>query len=959
MEVAALGPRSARAFPRRLWLALWPAGLLVGLAAGAIVVTSDRGPVDYVNLAAAVVVCWAFVAAGLIAWRSDPSNALGKLLTAVGFTWALGSLTDADASVPFTLGLATSAVTFGFLWHVLLAYPSGRLTSRFDRAVVVLAYLDTTVLRLPWLFTAEYPNDRCTDCPANALLIADRPLLASISAVSTNAIGIGGVVYVVTRFVQRWRAASPRGRRVLAPVLVSGGFVLVVVLLVLALEVAGVDSDPVEWLLLAGLLAVPASFVLGLARTRRAAVGASRLVTRAPTTPTPEEVQEGLRSALGDPTLRLALPSPYGGFVDPAGRPVDVSEGEGRAVTEIEREGATVAALVHDEALRNEPELVDAVVAAARISIEHDLLRAAVAREGEFLRAVVDTSPGLLCVLDADGLVRRHNRACREVEGWDEEERLHRAPFWELLGDPEARPGYEGLLAGAPSYEHESELTMRDGSRRLFKWSATPLVGATGAVEHVVCAGLDVTELKAKADELRRERDFSRTVTATTPSLLFILDEAGRIRRGGLNRAAEELFGGTESEAAGERFVDLVVPPAERDEVDRLILGCSADAPLEREGPWIDADGAERWIAWSCRPMRGRQGLFLVCGNDLTERRRAEFEVQRGREMLDTVGAATPSLLVVLHDDGRFAEFEPLNPATQRTLGYRDDEVVNRDFVELFIAPEDAAVARDMIARATPGTPAVSADSTWVTSGDERLLVAWSVTHLAHRDDGERRWLLVAGTDITERKRHEDELRASRARLVETADAERRRLERNLHDGAQQRLVALSLTLRLLEARLAADPEAAVRLAEIREQLAVALDELRDLARGIHPAVLSDHGLGPALDTLAERVPVPVEIRRSLDERLPEPVEVAAYYVVSESLANVQKYARASQVTIDVGRRDGFAVVAVSDDGVGGADAGGGSGLRGLSDRVEALGGRLEVESAAGSGTTVRALIPA
>ena len=127
---------------------------------------------------AAVVVCWAFVAAGLIAWRSDPSNPLGKLLTAVGFTWALGSLTDADASVPFTLGLATSAVTFGFLWHVLVAYPSGRLTSRFDRAVVVLAYLDTTVLRLPWLFTAEYPNDRCTDCPANALLIKDPSLSA-------------------------------------------------------------------------------------------------------------------------------------------------------------------------------------------------------------------------------------------------------------------------------------------------------------------------------------------------------------------------------------------------------------------------------------------------------------------------------------------------------------------------------------------------------------------------------------------------------------------------------------------------------------------------------------------------------------------------------------------------------------------------------------------------------------
>ena len=143
-----------------------------------------------------------------------------------------------------------------------------------------------------------------------------------------------------------------------------------------------------------------------------------------------------------------------------------------------------------------------------------------------------------------------------------------------------------------------------------------------------------------------------------------------------------------------------------------------------------------------------------------------------------------------------------------------------------------------------------------------------------------------------------------------------------------------------------------------RDELAAALDELRDLARGIHPAVLSDHGLGAALEALAARVPLPVDIDRAVAERLPEPVEVAAYYVVSEALANVQKYADASSVRIGVGRENGQAVVEVHDDGVGGADATSGSGLRGLADRVEALGGRLEVESAAGAGTTVRARIP-
>ena len=341
------------------------------------------------------------------------------------------------------------------------------------------------------------------------------------------------------------------------------------------------------------------------------------------------------------------------------------------------------------------------------------------------------------------------------------------------------------------------------------------------------------------------------------------------------------------------------------------------------------------------------------------ERERYELELQRGREVLDKVGNSTPSFLVVVQEDGRFGGFEPLNASSQRALGYSDSDVRGRDFVDLLIAPEDAEAARSLLRQAVPGAAPIEIDSTWLTRSGERLLVAWSVTHLAHHDGEVHRSLLVSGSDVTEWKRQEEELRASRARLVETADAERRRLERNLHDGAQQRLVTLALSLRLIESRLADDSETAEALAEAREELAEALSELRDLARGIHPAVLTGHGLGIALASLAERLPLPVAISQSFDERLPEQVEVAAFYVVSESLANVQKYAQASKVTIEVTRRDEYAVVEVSDDGVGGADAGGGTGLRGLADRVEALGGRLEVESVAGAGTTVRALIPA
>jgi signal transduction histidine kinase len=204
-----------------------------------------------------------------------------------------------------------------------------------------------------------------------------------------------------------------------------------------------------------------------------------------------------------------------------------------------------------------------------------------------------------------------------------------------------------------------------------------------------------------------------------------------------------------------------------------------------------------------------------------------------------------------------------------------------------------------------------------------------------------------------------EQLTASRARIVQAADAERRRLERNLHDGAQQRLVSLALSLRIAESRLPDDPAAAAELlAEAGEELALGLEELRELARGIHPAVLTDHGLTPAVEALAARATVPVDVSGLPPERLAEPIEAAAFYVVSESLANVAKYASASRARVDLARDDGLLVVEVSDDGVGGADADKGSGLRGLSDRVEALGGRLRVSSEAGHGTTVRAELP-
>jgi signal transduction histidine kinase len=202
------------------------------------------------------------------------------------------------------------------------------------------------------------------------------------------------------------------------------------------------------------------------------------------------------------------------------------------------------------------------------------------------------------------------------------------------------------------------------------------------------------------------------------------------------------------------------------------------------------------------------------------------------------------------------------------------------------------------------------------------------------------------------------EVQASRERIVAAGDAERRRLERNLHDGAQQRLVALSLQLRMLQGRIQSDPATAEQLVSTAsDQLAQSLAELRELARGIHPAVLN-HGLAAALESLAARSPVTTTVSYEANGRLPEPVELAAYFVASEALANVAKYAEATVVTVRVTRTDARAIIEIADDGVGGADEAGGSGLRGLADRVAALDGRLRVVSPPGHGTTVTAELP-
>jgi signal transduction histidine kinase len=263
--------------------------------------------------------------------------------------------------------------------------------------------------------------------------------------------------------------------------------------------------------------------------------------------------------------------------------------------------------------------------------------------------------------------------------------------------------------------------------------------------------------------------------------------------------------------------------------------------------------------------------------------------------------------------------------------------------------------ARSMGFRSSVGTPIIVEGRLWgimiAASTRAKPMPPRTEQRLADLTD------LVA-TAIANAESRAD-LAASRARVVSAADETRRRLERDLHDGAQQRLVSLALDLRA--AQSAVPPEQAgleAELSRAADGLTSVLNELRELAHGIHPAILTEGGLGPALKALARRCPIPVELDVRTDTRLPQRVEVAAYYVVSETLTNAAKHAKASVVKIDVEAFDRVLHLCVRDDGAGGADPGRGTGLLGLKDRVESLGGTSNIHSPAGEGTTLRVELP-
>jgi PAS domain S-box-containing protein len=944
----------------RLWFGLFPLMLLVAAGSSVVAARSDHES-SPVSLAIAFpLIGLSFVVSGLIAWTLRPANGTGRLLVLVGFMWMLTSLWEANDGWVYGLGAFVGSLFLAAFVHLMLAFPDGRLATRIERRTVVAVWAIAVVANvLPALFT-RHASD-CDDCPVNPYLIHDSKSAAdAFQALFTV---LGGVIFVgvIVLLIRRWLAATPAQRRILGPVYLSGG---IAAALVGALFVVSSFSERGGNVL--GVVAfiafgtVPLFFLAGLLRDRlnRAA---ARLLREVPDEPTPEQAQAGLRTVLGDPTLHfLTWLDELQGYVDARGNPVELLPDTPRRVTtRIDREsdGHPLAAIVHDAALLHQRSLLDEVVSAARLAIEKDRGLQALRRSETRSRALLDAIPDLMFRIARDGTYleakgRRESmvRATEEIVGSNVREILPpdvASQFVRALAVPASR--------GVQTVEYR--LTI-EGEDRDFEGRFVP-----SGDDEVVVIVRDFTdrtrletELSHKLEVLEREQKFTRDVVNVAPVVFLLVDMDGRIVR--FNDTTEELFGVPDDEdVRGRLWWEVFLPDDQHPVAEGYCARMHAgETQIEGRAEWQAADGRRLVIQATVRRVIGGDGnvFLLVCGQDLTELVGQREELMAQRDFLAVVARATPSLLIAVERDGTVA-VEGVNYAFRELTGYTDEESVGAKFWDLVAPPELSKDVRRAFEEQVDTGVSVEHETAWIGKSGNWRIVAWWLRPLGAFSGK----FIVCGTDVTERKGQEAELRASRSRIVEAADDARMRLERNLHDGAQQRLVSLSLALRLAQARLREDPDGAEQLLTgAAEELQQALAELRELARGIHPAVLTDRGLPAALEALASRTPLPVELSADLEERLPGPVEAAAYYVVAEALTNVAKYAGASSVEVRAERQNGRVVVEVEDDGVGGADPTRGSGLRGLADRVEALEGALEVTSAAGSGTTVRAVIP-
>jgi PAS domain S-box-containing protein len=491
-------------------------------------------------------------------------------------------------------------------------------------------------------------------------------------------------------------------------------------------------------------------------------------------------------------------------------------------------------------------------------------------------------------------------------------------------------------------------------------WLALAWLPATALLVYLLGRGL-----------LRRRRAERQVddIFDLSPDLLCVAGLDGYLKR--VNPAFEHTLGYTAAELLARPLLEFV-HPQDRERTAEMVAALSKGRRVsDFESRYIRADGTVRWLQWNTRTLP-EDGLMYAAARDVTQNRMLTHEQAALRrvatlvaegddpdELFDAVAVEVGQLLtadatrLLRYDEDGTASVVGSYGASDAAIGlgtHRDGTDAQRD--------RSDALAGDLL---TIGTaPAVAVPI--VVSGRPwgAIVAAWEHPDMAGGDTELRmaQFTELVATAVANAQSRA-ELAASRKRIVATYDEARRRIERDLHDGAQQRLVSTVVLLKLLRRELG-DVEGPVP--QLAEEALVhaqgAIDEVREIARGIHPRVLSSGGLGPALETLARRSPIPVTVDMHADTRLPENVELTAYYVASEALTNAAKHAHASEVGVTVDVDDRWIVLTVRDDGVGGADPSRGSGLIGLHDRVAALGGALAVHGEPGAGTVLIAQIP-
>jgi PAS domain S-box-containing protein len=510
------------------------------------------------------------------------------------------------------------------------------------------------------------------------------------------------------------------------------------------------------------------------------------------------------------------------------------------------------------------------------------------------------------------------------------------------------------------------------------------LVGGLVVAALGVALGLNAARRARAQDELDR-------IFNLASDLITVANFNGYFTR--VNPAAEHVLGYTEGELLARPYLDFVHPDdREKTAAEAAAIGQGKTA-LSFENRFRRKDGSYTLLGWTATPLI-EEGVMYGMARDVTERRRAEVELERLageqaalRRVATLVARGVSPVQVfsaVAEEVGRLLDAEAtaiarLEPdgtmAIAASGGTARDELPVGARLEL---DSDTAIAMVLHTGRSARVDDLSTSSPLTAERAGRLgrcSVAVPITvegalwgsigagteqeqfpaDAEHRMAEFTELLATAIANAASRA----ELAASRRRIVTASDEVRRRIERDLHDGTQQRLVSLGLAVRAAEANV--PPEGGdlrAGLSRVATGLVAAVEDLREISRGIHPAILSAGGLGPALRALVRRSAIPVEVDVTTDARFPEPIEIAAYFVASEALANATKHAQASHVAVSLRLRDGSLLLSIRDDGVGGADIGRGSGLVGLQDRVEALGGAITINSPRGGGTSLVVTLP-